>query len=152
MRPTSLAAIVLASAGVCAVLPAAAQFARPDEAIKYRQGAWTVLNVHFTRVGNMVRGRLPFDGRLAQQDAEVVATLARLPAAAFGPGTDTPGDRARAEIWTEPARFRELNERLVAETGRLQLAARTQDLDQIRAAYGAAANTCKECHDAYRSH
>jgi cytochrome c556 len=152
MRTTSLAAIVLASVGACAALPATAQFARPDEAIKYRQGAWTVLNVHFTRVGNMVRGRLPFDARVAQQDAEVVATLARLPAAAFGPGTDTPGDKARPEIWTEPARFRELNERLVTETGRLQAAARTQDLDQIKAAYGAAANTCKECHDAYRSH
>ena len=56
MRMTSFAAILLATAGACAALPSAAQFARPDEAIKYRQGAWTVLNIHFTRVGNMVRG------------------------------------------------------------------------------------------------
>ena len=152
MRSTTIAAALLALAGACAALPAAAQFARPDEAVKYRQGAWNVLNFHFTRVGNMVRGRLPFDGRIAQQDAEVVALLAKLPLAAFGPGTDTPGDKARPEIWAEPARFRELNERLATETARLQAAARTQDLDQIKAAYGAAANTCKECHDAYRSH
>ena len=143
---------VLVAVAACAVLPAGAQFARPDEAVKYRQGAWTVLNHHFTRIGTMVRGRLPFDPRLALQDAEVVAVLARLPAAAFGPGTDLPNDHARPEIWAEPARFRELHERLVTETGRLQAAARTQDLDQIKAAYGAAANTCKECHDAYRSH
>ena len=152
MRKSSFAAILLAVTGACAALPAAAQFARPDEAIKYRQGAWTVLNVHFTRVGKMVLGRLPFDARVAQQDADVVATLARLPGTAFAAGTHTAADKARPEIWAEPARFRELNERLVTETGRLQVAARTQDLDQIKAAYGAAANTCKECHDAYRSH
>lgn len=148
----ALAAVLLAVAGACAAWPAGAQFARPDEAVKYRQGAWTVLNHHFTRIGTMVRGRLPFDPRVAQQDAEVVAMLARLPPAAFGPGTDLPGDHARPEIWAEPVRFREFTERLVTETGRLQAAARTQDLDQIKAAYGAAANTCKECHDAYRSH
>jgi cytochrome c556 len=153
MRKTHrIAALLIVMAGAGAALPAGAQFARPDEAVKYRQSAWTVLNHHFTRIGSMVRGRLPFEPRIAQQDAEVVALLARLPAAAFGPGTDLPGDHARAEIWAEPARFREFNERLVAETGRLQAAARTQDLDQIKAAYGAAANTCKECHDAYRSH
>ncbi|MCG2593656.1 cytochrome c [Ramlibacter sp. XY19] len=149
---SSLAPLLVTLACAGAALPAQAQFARPDEAVKYRQGAWNVLNQHFTRVGHMVRGRLPFEPRLAQQDADVVALLARLPAAAFGPGTDTAADHARAEIWAEPARFRELGERLVAETGRLQAATRLHDLDQIKAAWGAAANTCKECHDAYRSH
>ena len=64
----------------------------------------------------------------------------------------TPGDHARPEIWNEQARFREQNEKMVAHTSRLLAATRTQNLDQIKAAYGAAANTCKECHDAYRSH
>ena len=41
---------------------------------------------------------------------------------------------------------------MVEQTARLAAAARTQNLDQIKAVYGAAANTCKECHDAYRSH
>ena len=131
--------------------PAAAQFARPEEAVKYRQSAWLVLNHHFTRIGTMVRGRAPFDPRVALQDAEVVATLARMPAGAFAPGTDTQADHARPEIWTESARFREHSDRLVAESGRLLAAARTQDLAQIKAAFGPAANTCKECHDAYRS-
>jgi cytochrome c556 len=142
-------AAALLGAGLAA--PAAAQFARPDEAVKYRQGAWLVLNHHFTRIGNTARGRMPFDTRATLQDAEVVATLARIAPAAFGPGTDTAGDHARPEIWTESARFRELGERLVAESGRLLAAAKTQDLAQIKAAFGPTANTCKECHDAYRS-
>lgn len=150
MRMVRAVWIAALAAGVA--LPAAAQFARPEEAVKYRQATWSVLNQHFTRIGAMTRGRVPFDGRLALRDAEVVATLARLPPAAFGPGTDLPNDHARPEIWTETQRFRELGDRLVADTARLLTVARTQDLDQIKAAYGAAANTCKECHDAYRSH
>ena len=147
MRRLLLAAL---AAGIA--LPAAAQFARPEEAVKYRQATWLVLNQHFTRIGLVTRGRLPFDGRAVLRDAEVVETLARLPAAAFGPGTDLASDHARPEIWTESQRFRELGDHLVAAAGKLTAAARTQDLDQIKAAYGAAANTCKECHDAYRSH
>ncbi len=144
---------LLLAALLCAghAMPAQAQFARTDEAVKYRQGAWFVLNHHFTRIGQMARGRLPFDARLAVQDAEVVAVLARLPLSAFAAGTDLPTDHARPEIWTESARFREHGERLVVESSRLLAAARTQDLAQIKAAFGPAANTCKECHDAYRS-
>jgi cytochrome c556 len=145
-------AVWIAALAAGMTLPAAAQFARPEEAVKYRQATWFVLNQHFTRIGAMTRGRVPFDGRLALRDAEVVAALARLPSAAFGPGTDLPNNHARPEIWTETQRFRELGDRLVADTTRLLAVARTQDLDQIKAAYGAAANTCKECHDAYRSH
>ena len=143
---------VIALAGACLAVPAAAQFAKPQEAVKYRQGAWFVMNQHFTRIGMMVRGRVPFDAKVALRDAEMVAMLARLPGAAFPAGTDTPEDHARPEIWTEQARFKEHNERMVAESSRLLAAAKTQNLDQIKAAYGAAANTCKECHDAYRSH
>lgn len=144
----SLAAL----AAACLALPASAQFAKPEEAVKYRQGAWHILNHHFTRIGAMARGRLPFDAGVALRDAEMVATLAKLPGTAFTAGTDLPNDKARPEIWTEQARFREHNEAMLAQTTKLVAAARTQNLDQIKAAYGAAANTCKECHDAYRSH
>lgn len=148
--------ILVPAAVLAAVLarPAAAQqaqFAKPEDAVRYRQGAWFLLNHHFTRIGHMVRGRMPFDARLAVQDAEMVALLAKLPAAAFAPGTDSPSDHARPEIWSEAARFREHNDRLVAESTRLLAAARMQDLAQLKAAFGPAANTCKECHDAYRS-
>lgn len=146
--PTLALAASLALPGSAA---AQVQFAKPEDAVRYRQGAWFLLNHHFTRIGHMVRGRTPFDPKLALQDAEVVAMLARLPVHAFGAGTDLPADKARPEIWTESARFREHNDRMVAESTRLLSAARTQDLAQIKAAFGPAANTCKECHDAYRS-
>ncbi len=46
------------AAGVL-TLPAAAQFAKPEDAIKYRKARLTVMSAHFGRVGAMAHGRAP---------------------------------------------------------------------------------------------
>ena len=39
----------------------------------------------------------------------------------------------------------------MADTTRLAAAAKTNNLDNLKTAFGATANTCKACHDAYRN-
>ena len=39
---------------------------------------------------------------------------------------------------------------LVAESGKLLAAAKTNNLDNLKTAFGATAGTCKACHDVYR--
>jgi cytochrome c556 len=39
----------------------------------------------------------------------------------------------------------------MAETAKLASAAKTGNLDAIKAAFGATAASCKACHDAYRA-
>ncbi|MEJ6023189.1 c-type cytochrome [Ramlibacter sp. PS4R-6] len=141
------AAALLGLAASCAQ----AQFARAEDAVKYRQGTLFVLSQHFTRIGAMVNGRVPYDARAAAENAEIVAVLAKLPGAGFGPGTEHGSRGAKPEIWTEQARFKEQNERFIAEATRLAAAAKTHNLDQLKAAYAATAATCKACHDAYRN-
>ncbi len=143
--------LVLAAAAAGIAVPASAQFAKPEDAVKYRQSALFVMAQHFGRIGAMVNGRVPYDAAAAVQNAEVVADMAKLPWAGFGPGTDkvTPS-RAKAEIWTEQAKFKEHNEKLVGETGKLLAAAKTNSLDNLKVAFGSTANTCKGCHDNYR--
>jgi cytochrome c556 len=143
--------LVLAAAAAATAVPASAQFAKPEDAVKYRQSALFVMGQHFSRIGAMANGRVPYDAAAAVQNAEIVADMAKLPWAGFGPGTDkvTPS-RAKAEIWTEQAKFKEHNEKLVAESGKLLAAAKTNSLDNLKVAFGATANTCKGCHDAYR--
>ncbi|HZY20165.1 MAG TPA: cytochrome c, partial [Ramlibacter sp.] len=98
----------LAIAGLAAVLaaPASAQFAKPEDAVKYRQSALFVMAQHFGRIGAMANGRAPYDAKVALENAEIVAELARLPWAGFGPGTDKLSQKAKPEIWTEQARFK----------------------------------------------
>jgi cytochrome c556 len=77
----------LLAAGVSTLaLPAAAQFQKPEDAVKYRQGAFTVMASHFGRLGAMANGRVPFDAATAQANADLVVTLSRLPYVAFTPG------------------------------------------------------------------
>ncbi|MEP6966398.1 MAG: cytochrome c, partial [Polaromonas sp.] len=132
--------------------PASAQFAKAEDAIHYRQGALTVMGAHLGRLGDMVKGKVPFDAKAAQDNAAIVAEMARLPWAAFGPGTDKGGNtKAKPEIWTEQAKFKEHSDKLVVETGKLATASKTGNLDVLKTAFASTADTCKSCHDAFRN-
>lgn len=145
------ASVFIAAAAVVLASPASAQFAKPEDAIKYRQGALFVMGQHFGRIGAMVNGRAPYDAKAAVDNAEIVAAMARLPWAGFATGTDKGlPTRAKAEIWTEQAKFKEHNEKLVSETGKLLAAAKTNSLDTLKPAFTSTAGTCKGCHDDYR--
>ncbi|MEO8653712.1 MAG: cytochrome c [Ramlibacter sp.] len=145
---TSLA---LAAAAVAIAAPASAQFAKPEDAIKYRQSALFVMAQHFGRIGAMVNGRVPYDAAAAGANAEIVAEMSKLPWAGFGPGTDKGATtRAKAEIWTEQAKFKEHNEKLMGETTKLLAAAKTNNLDTLKTAFTGTAGACKGCHDSYR--
>lgn len=142
-------------ASACALLAvsvsASAQFAKPEDSIRYRQSSLFIMGQHFARIGAMANGRAPFDAKVAAENAEIVAAMAKLPWAGFGPGTDKGApNKAKAEIWTEQVKFREAGEKTMAETAKLAAAAKTGNLDALKAAFGATAGSCKACHDAYR--
>ncbi|WP_374674070.1 cytochrome c [Ideonella sp.] len=141
---------LLAAAGLATALPAAAQFQKPEDAIKYRQSAFTVMASHFGRIAAMAQGKAPFDAAAAKANADIVATMSRLPFAAFPAGTDSGQTKAKAEIWSEPDKFRQGATTMQEAVGRLQAAAGTGNLDQIKAAVGDVGKSCKACHDNYR--
>ena len=148
----AFACIAAAATLFALAAPASAQFAKPEDAIKYRQSALSVMGTHFGRLGAMANGRVPFDAKVAADNAEIVAAMAKLPWAGFGAGTDKGGNtKAKPEIWTEQAKFKEYSEKMVAETLKLDAAAKTGNLDALKASFSATADTCKTCHDAFRS-
>lgn len=142
-------ALVLAASTLLASVSAQAQFARPDAAIKYRQSAMTLMAAHTGRLGAMVAGRVPFDAKAAQDNADIIAVVAKLPWQAYGAGTE--GGKAKANIWTEAAKFKSMNEKHMGDADRLAAAAKTGNLDQIKAAFGAYSGNCKTCHDDFQS-
>jgi cytochrome c556 len=80
-------------------LPAAAQFAKPEDAIKYRQSVMFLQGQHLSRIFAMVNGRVPFDAKAAVDNAVLLDTIDKLPFAAFIDGTDKGTTRAKPEIW-----------------------------------------------------
>ncbi|OYQ42543.1 cytochrome C [Rhodoferax sp. TH121] len=147
-----LATLILASAAATLSVPAMAQFAKAEDAIKYRQNALFVMQQNFARVAAMAAGRAPFDAKVAAESAEVAAFVSKLPWAAFGDGTDKGATtKAKAEIWSDKAKFNDYAEKLQAEMNKLNAAAKTGNLDSIKAAVSATSGSCKTCHDAFRS-
>ena len=141
-------AVVLALAS----LPAAAQFQKPEDAIKYRQSAFTVMANHFGRVAGMAAGRIPFDAGVAAANASIVTTMSKLPYTAFGEGTDKGmPNRAKPEIWSQAPKFKAAAEKMQAEVEKLEAAAKSGNLDAIKAAVGAVGGSCKACHDDFRA-
>ncbi len=149
MKP--LHTLLTLAVGLLAGLPAAAQFQTPETAIKYRQGAFSVMASHFSRVAMMAQGIQPFDVKSVQDNAELVGKLSRLPFSAFGPGTDKGvPNRAKPEIWTDAAGFKTASDRMIADVAKLEVAARSGNIDTVKAAVGQLGQSCKACHDDFR--
>ena len=136
--------------GLAVALPAAAQFAKPEDAIKYRKAAFTVLGTHFGRVAAMANGRIPFDAKVAAENAEIADLVAKLPYTGFVAGSDKGDTKADAKIWTETDRFDAGAVKMQEELGKLNVAAKGGNLDAIKAAVSETGKSCKVCHDAYR--
>jgi cytochrome c556 len=144
-----LVSLALATACVALSVPASAQFAKSEDAVKYRESALFVMSQHFGRLGAMANGRVPYDAAAATANAEIVAEMAKLPWAGFGPGTE--GGKARPEVWKEQAKFKENQERLMAETVKLVASAKAGNLDALKAQFGPTGEACKTCHDGFRA-
>ena len=136
--------------GATVALPAAAQFAKPEDAIKYRKAAFTVMGTHFGRVAAMANGRIPFDAKMAADNAELANTMAKLPYAGFVDGSDKGDTKADPKIWSEMDKFKAAAAKMQDEMAKLNVVAKGGNIDAIKAAVGETGKSCKACHDAYR--
>ena len=151
MKKMIRAAALLAAAAAVS-LPAAAQFAKAEDAINYRQSAFAVLGHHFGRLGAMANGKMPYDAAVAAADGDVIAAVSALPFTGFVPGTEKGhGTKVRPQAWKELPKFKEMGQKMITEVGKVSVAAKSGNLDQLKAAFGPASQTCKACHDNYRA-
>ena len=150
MKFLYLASILLI--GSFSLSPALAQFAKAEDAIKYRQSSLSVMGTHFSRLAGMAQGKIPYDAKVAADNAAVVEFMAKLPWTAFGEGTDQGGNtKAKPEVWSDNAKFKDAAEKMQAEVVKLGAAAKTGKLDDLKAAVSATGGTCKNCHDNFRN-
>ncbi len=107
---------------------------------------------HFGRIGAMVNGRAPFDAAAAASNAEVVVFMSKLPYAGFVDGTSgTVKGSPKTNVWSERAKFDDAAKKMQDEVAKLAVVAKSGNPDQLKTAFGAAASTCKSCHDDFRN-
>jgi cytochrome c556 len=143
--------LALAALAALTCVGAQAQFAKPEDAIKYRKAAFTVMATHYARVAAMAQGRAPWDAKAAADSMVIVMDLHKLPFTAFGEGTDKGGDtKALPEVWSKQAAFNTARDKMFTEVAKLDAAVKGGNMDTIKAAAGLG-GSCKGCHDDFRA-
>jgi len=149
VKKSYLASVVLALAAPFVAGTANAQFfAKAEDAIKYRQGAFQMIKSHYGALQPVVRGQVPYDQAKVAAEVSVLDVIATLPWRAFGPGTE--GGGALEDIWIDPEGFKAAQDKFLTSLKPLTAAAQEGNLDKLRAAFVETGASCKACHDSYR--
>ena len=129
-----------------------AQFAKPEEAIKYRKSVMTLIVQHFKGMGAVVQGKAPYDKDAFAKNAEVLEVLATLPwQATLEPGTDKGDTTLSATVFKKPDEFKKTAKTFENETAKLAQLASAGDLDGSKAQFGVVAESCSSCHKQFRT-
>lgn len=146
--------IVLTIATTLALGIAASAFAKnsPEEdAIEYRQGAFSMIKHHFGPMAAMVKGEMEFDAEAFTKNAEAVATLSQFPIHGFIDGSYEGDTDAKPEIAENMDDFKEKMETFTVEAVNLaKVATDGGDMSALKPAFGKVGSSCKACHDDYR--
>ncbi len=128
-----------------------AQFAKTEDAVKYRQSVMSVIGTHFSRMGAVVKGEAPYAKEAFEQNANIVAMLMPLPWDAFMAAGSDKGSGMKADALAKKDDFMKLAAANQAEVAKLLAVAKGGDLNAIKPQFGAAGASCKACHDLYRN-
>jgi cytochrome c556 len=137
-----------------ATFAASAQVAvaqKPEDAIKYRQGVFSVIGWNFGSMAAMVKGEKEWNQEVFARNAEIVAFMSKLPAEGFTPGSDRGNTKAKPEIWQNMNDFTRKLEAMQAEVAKLAEVSKGGDARAMRAQLSEAGKACKACHDEYRA-
>jgi cytochrome c556 len=150
MRKRMMTGLVLLAVLGLLAGAAFAQFAKTEDAIKYRQSVMFLIGQHFSRMGAVVKGEQPYNKDAFAQNAVLVDTLYRLPLEAFMVAGSDKGSKMKAEALTQKDKFAQLHKATQTELDKLAAAAKGGDFNAIKTQFGATGASCKACHDAFQ--
>ncbi|MEC4727835.1 cytochrome c [Shewanella sp. D64] len=145
-----MAILALVSSTVLATSVQADNFKTTDDAIEYRQSAFSLMAYNFGDMGAMLKGKKPFDAQVFAMRANNVAALAKLPLEGFIADSDKGDTEALAKVWTDKPDFDAKMKQLQKDSAALAIAAKSDDKKALKQAFMTTAKNCKGCHDAYK--
>jgi cytochrome c556 len=128
-----------------------AQFAKPEQAIRYRKSVMFLIVQHFGRMGAVIKGKAPYNKAEFERNAVAVETLSSLDWEAFQmPGSDKGDTRLSDAVFKQRSKFNETVKAFQNDTAKLADAARGGNFDTIKSQFGEVAKNCGSCHKAFR--
>ncbi|OQS35867.1 c-type cytochrome [Chromobacterium haemolyticum] len=128
----------------------AAPLALADTPAETRTKSFKKVLLAFEPMGAVVRGRDPYQKDAFIRQADALNLIAAEPFNHFPANSISGKSRAKPEIWSQPAKFQADKDAFLKAVADLRQAARGGDLAAIKKNYGAVAQSCKSCHDAFR--
>ena len=125
-------------------------FEDPNDAIEYRQAAFSMIRVQIGDMGDMLKGKVEFDAERFKHRANNAAALSKMPWEAFGAGTDKGDTSALPAIWSDNETFMKKAASFQQYADKLAVAAQTGDKKLIAKAFGPWAKGCKDCHKSFK--
>ncbi len=144
---TAIAALTLGLAS------AAVYAAKPADIIAARQANFKVIGKSFKGIMDEMRKPAP-DMAMIKASANALAGGSSKVSGYFPKGS---GPEAGAKthalpaIWAKNADFKKSAANLVAASKKMQLAANSNNIDTVKAAFPALGGTCKGCHDQFKA-
>ncbi len=138
----------LLMAGVISV-GASAQV-KPEDAVRYRKSGYTLVVWHFSPLGAMVRGKIPFDKQVFARHANHLANVVPMLLEGFPKGSIVGNSEAKPEIWSNWPDFQAKMRDFETQTKLLAEVAKAGDEAKMKEQFGKVGATCKGCHDKYK--
>jgi cytochrome c556 len=107
---------------------------------------------NYMQMGEMVKGKKPYDAADYSKRAERIAALSTQLEEGFVPnsaGRDS--TEAKAEIWSNWDDFKSKLGDFERESKALAEVAKTGKFDDVKAQHAKVSGTCKACHDKYKA-
>ncbi|MBW8785592.1 MAG: cytochrome c [Novosphingobium sp.] len=142
-KPLAFAAVALAATPLLAA---------PADDVRTRVSGLRELGAAFKAVNDGLRASEP-QMIMIQMSAKQIKNAATQMPSWFPKGSGPESGAktaAKAEIWSQPAKFKAAQDAFVAEANNLQKASASNDVAAIRASTAKLGGTCKGCHDTFR--
>lgn len=143
--------VLLGSVMLVATSVSATPFEKPEDAIHYRQSAFSMIATNFGDMADMVKGRKNWDQAVFSQRAQFISQLSLMPEEAFKVQGSEKGDtKAKPEIWTDWDGFTVKLNKFQIDMAQLAKVSLEGDERSTKRAFGVAAKNCKSCHSDYK--
>ena len=124
--------------------------AKPEQLVKQRQSAMTLMGKYFGPMAGMAQGKVPYDAKIVQRNAGFLDNLSRMPWDGFSENTKGVKSAALPAIWSEPSKWGDAADRLQNEASKLYAVSRSGDEAAVKAQIGAVGKACGGCHESFR--
>jgi len=105
---------------------------------------------YFYPIRAMAQGKAPYDANIVARNVHFIEALSRMPWDGFMPATRDVKSGATRAVFTDTAKFKEAQDRYLAEVARLVDVTRKGDEAATKSQIVAVDKACDACHDTFR--